>query len=89
MGEVTNISWTAHGWEEYLWWQKNDPKTLKRVNALIKDILRGGHQGLGKPKPLKHGLSQYWARRITDEHRLVYKLEAEEVLIVSCRYHYF
>lgn len=79
---------TSRGWADYLWWQTNDRKTLKRINLLINDVTRNGHQGIGKPEPLRHDLSGYWSRRITSEHRLVYNLHDDVVVIVACRYHY-
>lgn len=82
------LAWDESAWEDYLWWQTQDRKVLKRINALIRDIDRNGNEGLGKPEPLKHGLSGYWSRRITDEHRLVYKIVNGEIRIASCRYHY-
>lgn len=75
-------------WEDYLWWQRQDRKILKRINTLIADVARNGNEGIGKPEPLKYGLSGYWSRRITDEHRLVYKVADGEIRIASCRYHY-
>jgi toxin YoeB len=75
-------------WEGYLYWQSTDKKVLKRINALIKEIQRTPFEGVGKPEPLKHGLSGYWSRRINDEHRLVYKIEEGAVLIAQLRYHY-
>ncbi|MBB5806873.1 toxin YoeB [Saccharothrix ecbatanensis] len=80
--------WAAQAWDAYLWWQTEDRKVLKRVNDLIKDIRRHGNEGIGKPIPLKHGFQGYWSRRITDEHRLVYKVEGDEIRIAACRYHY-
>ena len=71
-----------------MWWQTADRRTLKRINRLIKDIARNGNEGIGKPEALKHGLSGYWSRRITDEHRLVYKVVDGEIRIAACRYHY-
>lgn len=82
------LAWDESAWEDYLWWQTQDRKVLKRINALIRDIDRNGNEGLGKPEPLKHGLSGYWSRRITDEHRLVYKIVNGEIRIASCRYHH-
>lgn len=82
------LAWDESAWEDYLWWQTQDRKVLKRINALIRDIDRNGNEELGKPEPLKHGLSGYWSRRITDEHRLVYKIVNDEIRIASCRYHY-
>lgn len=66
--------WDRNAWEDYLWWQTQDRHVLKRINTLIEDVLRHGNEGIGKPEPLKHDFVGYWARRITDEHRLVYKL---------------
>jgi toxin YoeB len=75
-------------WKDYLYWQRNDKKTLKRINLLIRDIQRVPYEGIGKPESLKHGLSCYWSRRITDEHRVVYKAEDSVILIAQLRYHY-
>jgi len=75
-------------WEDYLYWQRTDKKQLKRINTLIKDIQRSPYEGIGKPEPLKHGLSGYWSRRIDDEHRIVYKFDNDSVLIAQLRYHY-
>ena len=82
------ISWAAHGWEDYLYWQKTDKKTLKRINALIMEITRHPFEGMGSPEPLKHNWSGYWSRRIDREHRLVYKVEDGHIFIAQCRYHY-
>lgn len=75
-------------WEDYLYWQQTDKKLLKRINSLIKDIQRDPFDGIGKPEPLKHALSGYWSRRINDEHRIVYKIDKESILIAQLRYHY-
>ncbi|MFT4034923.1 MAG: Txe/YoeB family addiction module toxin [Patulibacter sp.] len=75
-------------WEDYCWWQQQDRRVLKRINVLLADIARNGNDGIGKPEPLKHGFQGYWSRRITDEHRLVYKLAGDEIRIAACRYHY-
>jgi len=75
-------------WKDYLYWQRTDKKTLKRINLLVRDIQRAPYEGIGKPEPLKHGLSGYWSRRITNEHRIVYKAEDSAVLIAQLRYHY-
>lgn len=77
-----------NAWEDYLWWQVQDRKVLKRINALIEDISRNGNEGIGKPEPVKYDFAGYWLRRITDEHRLVYKVVDSEVRIAACRYHY-
>ena len=75
-------------WEDYLYWQKTDKKILNRVNTLIKNIKREPFEGIGKPEPLKHALSGYWSRRINDEHRIVYKIYQDSLLIAQLRYHY-
>ncbi len=82
------IAWDQEAWDSYLWWQAQDKTRVKRINALIADIARNGNEGIGKPEPLRHELSGYWSRRINDEHRLVYRLDADQVTIVACRYHY-
>lgn len=82
------ISWSENAWEDYLYWQSIDKKMLKRVNILIKDIVRHPFEGVGSPEPLKHNWSGYWSRRIDREHRLVYKITETEVVIAQCRYHY-
>ena len=75
-------------WEDYLYWQQTDKKILRRINALIKEIIRAPFAGTGKPEPLKHALSGYWSRRINDEHRIVYKVQDGSVLIAQLRYRY-
>ena len=82
------LIFSQDAWDDYLHWQKTDRKLLNRVNILIRDILRSPFEGIGAPEPLKHGLTGYWSRRINDEHRLVYKVEGESVMIAQCRYHY-
>jgi toxin YoeB len=82
------ISFTSASWSDYLWLQANEQKLLKRVNLLIKDIIRTPFEGIGKPEPLKGNLSGYWSRRINTEHRLVYGISEEEITIISCRFHY-
>ena len=87
------LVWDQHAWEDYLHWQNQDRKVLKRINLLVKDIVHGTgdgtpHEGIGKPEQLKHGLHGYWSRRITDEHRLVYKVVNDELRIAACRFHY-
>ena len=79
---------SENAWEDYLFWQKNDKNKLRRINNLIKDIQRNKFTGLGKPEPLKHNLSGYWSRRINNEHRVVYKIENDAILIAQLRYHY-
>ena len=82
------LTWSLHAWEDYVYWQQNDKKLLKRINTLIKDIVRNPFDGIGDPEPLKHNWSGYWSRRISREHRLVYKIENSTVIIAQCRYHY-
>ncbi len=82
------IVFTTNSWEDYLFWQTTDKKMLKKINALIKDISREPFDGIGNPEPLKYDLAGYWSRRIDREHRLVYQVECESILIYSCRYHY-
>lgn len=82
------LVWDESAWDDYVWWQQQDRKVLKRINTLITDIQRNGNEGIGKPEPLKHGFQGYWSRRITDEHRLVYKVIDDEIRIAACRYHY-
>lgn len=82
------LCFTDHAWEDYLYWQIQDKKTLKRINLLIRDIKRTPSSGLGKPEPLKENLSEYWSRRITSEHRMVYKFNQETITIVALRFHY-
>ncbi|MBA4119029.1 MAG: Txe/YoeB family addiction module toxin [Candidatus Puniceispirillum sp.] len=78
----------AEAWEDYLFWQKTDKAILKRINALFKDMKRDPFNGSGKPEPLKYDLAGYWSRRINTEHRVVYKVANETIVIVQCRYHY-
>jgi toxin YoeB len=82
------LIWDELAWDDHLWWQTEDRKVCKRINELIKNISRNGNDGIGKPEPLKHGFQGYWSRRITDEHRLVYKIATDEIRIAACRYHY-
>ncbi len=83
-----NISFTESGWEDYLYWQTEDKKTLKRINQLLQDILRNGYEGIGKPEPLRENLSGYWSRRVDVTNRLVYRISGDVIEVVSCRYHY-
>ncbi len=75
-------------WEDYLFWQQQDRRMVERINKLIKEVQREPFAGIGKPEPLKHALAGYWSRRITDEHRMVYKIEGDSMLIAQLRYHY-
>jgi len=80
--------WDDDAWEDYVYWQTQDRKVLKRINSLLKEIDRNGNEGIGKPEALKYGFHGYWSRRITDEHRLVYRIDADGIRIAQCRYHY-
>ncbi|HOO34016.1 MAG TPA: Txe/YoeB family addiction module toxin [Thermotogota bacterium] len=82
------ISFTDEAWEDYLYWQKTDKSKLKKINELIKDIKRNPFKGLGKPEPLRFQLKGCWSRRIDYEHRLVYEYFEDEIIIISCRFHY-
>jgi toxin YoeB len=82
------LVWDSNAWDDYRWWRAQDRKALKRISLLIQDVVRDGNNGIGKPEPLKHDFAGYWSRRITDEHRLVYKVTDDEVRIAACRYHY-
>ena len=83
-----NINWNSEAWKEYVDWQSKDKKIIKKINEIIKDIQRNGNEGIGKAEPLKHELSGYWSRRITDKHRFIYKLIENEVIIIGCANHY-
>lgn len=80
--------WDEEAWEDYLYWQTQDKKTLKRINVLIKDIERNKFEGLGKPEPLKHDLSGFWSRRIDEQNRLIYRIQNDILEISQCRTHY-
>lgn len=82
------LVFTPHGWEDYQHWVQTDRATLKRVNRLIGDVLRDPFTGIGKPEQLRHVLSGAWSRRITEEHRLVYLVDGDDVVILQARYHY-
>ncbi len=85
---MSKISFTEEGWADYLYWQTQDKKTLKRINQLLQDILRNKYKGIGKPEPLRENLSGYWSRRIDDTNRLVYHITENNIEIISCRNHY-
>ena len=83
-----NLVWDESAWEDYLWWQTQDRKVLKRINVLSQEVARHGNEGIGKPEPRRHAFQGFWSRRITDEHRLVYKIVGDDIRIAACRYHY-
>ncbi|MBE5995460.1 MAG: Txe/YoeB family addiction module toxin [Paenibacillaceae bacterium] len=80
--------WDDEAWEDYLYWQTQDRKTLKRINLLIQDIDRNGYSGIGKPEPLKGNMQGYWSRRIDEVNRLVYRINGGKIEIIQCRTHY-
>lgn len=82
------LSWTDDAWDDYLYWQSQDKKTLKRINKLINETLRAPFEGIGKPEPLKENLSGFWSRRIDHTNRLVYAVDDRAITVISCRYHY-
>jgi toxin YoeB len=83
-----NIQFSSRGFEDYVYWQNFDKRILKKVTDLLRDISRNPYEGIGKPEPLKHVLSGFWSRRITDEHRLVYRVEGNVIKVAQVRYHY-
>ena len=85
---MMRITFSKNAWEDYMSWQSEDKKILKKINDLIKDIQRTPYEGMGKPEPLKYDLTGLWSRRIDREHRLVYQANENEIVIYSCRYHY-
>jgi toxin YoeB len=85
---LKQVAFTHAAWQDYVWWQTQDKKTLRRINQLIEATLRDPFDGLGKPEALRENLSGFWSRRIDDANRLVYAVEVEQIVVVSCRYHY-
>jgi toxin YoeB len=85
---LSRLVWTNSAWSDYVYWQGQDKKTLKRINTLIKDALRNPEDGIGKPEVLRENLSGCWSRRIDDVNRLVYAVEKDQLVIITCRYHY-
>ena len=82
------LIFAEQAWEDYLFWQSADPKITRRIHELIKDASRHPFEGVGKPEPLRHALAGYWSRRITQEHRMVYRVAGQDLLIAQLRYHY-
>jgi len=82
------ISFTEQSWLDYNGWEEEDKKIFKKIQRLIKETLRDPYGGIGKPEPLKSNLQGYWSKRVTDEHRFVYKIENNQLIIISCKYHY-
>ena len=82
------LSFSSRAWADYLYWQETAPKTVERINELLKDVVRNPFTGIGKPEPLKHEYKGFWSRRIDQQHRLVYRATADAILIAQCRFHY-
>lgn len=82
------LTFSSAAWEDYLYWQATDKAMVKRIHLLIKEVQREPFAGIGKPEALRHGLAGYWSRRLNDEHRMVYKVVGDSVLIAQLRYHY-
>jgi len=82
------LTFVDESWDDYLYWQKNDKKMLKRINDLLKDISRNSYDGIGKPEALKYKYQGFWSRRIDGEHRLIYQVNDDDILIAKCRFHY-
>jgi len=82
------LCWTDEAWKDYVWWQTQDKKTLKRINKLIQETMRAPFEGIGKPESLRENLSGFWSRRIDDSNRLVYAVDEKRLTVISCRYHY-
>lgn len=85
---ISRLTWTLASWDDYVYWQGQDRKTLKRINQLIQATMRQPFEGIGKPEPLKENLAGYWSRRIDETNRLVYCVNAGDLVIIACRYHY-
>ena len=82
------LTWLPGGWADYLHWQEQNRRTLHRINEVIRDALRNPFAGIGKPEPLRGNLKGWWSRRITQEHRLVYRIENDTLIVMQCRFHY-
>ena len=85
---IRSIEWDIDAWDDYIYWQSQDQKTLRRINSLIKDIRRNPFEGIGKVEPLKENLTGLWSRRIDETNRIVYAVEENKIVILSCRNHY-
>lgn len=85
---MRNILFTTNAWEDYLYWQTQDKKTLRRINDLIKDAQRSPFEGIGKPEPLRGNLTGFWSRRIDETNRLVYAVSNADISVIACRHHY-
>ena len=83
-----DLAFRPQGFEDYLYWQNQDRKTLQRINRLLTDILRNPYDGIGNPEPLRHEFQGFWSRRIDEEHRLIYAVEENRIVVLACRFHY-
>ena len=83
-----NLVFSAKAWQDYLWFQENEPKQVKKINRLLEECLRHPFEGIGKPEALKYDYAGFWSRRINDEHRMVYQVRGEQLYIAACRFHY-
>ncbi len=88
MPKIERLAWTAAAWEDYVYWQSQDRRQLRRINQLIEACLRDPFDGIGKPEPLRENLAGCWSRRIDEEHRLVYRLDGDQLVILACKYHH-
>lgn len=84
----SRLTFTAAAWQDYVYWETQDRKTLRRVNALLDDAMRHPFSGIGKPEALRENLRSFWSRRIDDTHRLVYAVKEQDLVVIACRYHY-
>ena len=85
---MSNIVFSERAWQEYIYWQTQDKKTLKRINSILQDIIRNGYEGIAKPEPLKENLSGFWSRRIDEANRIVYRISEDKIEIIQCKGHY-
>ena len=85
---MSRLVFTPHGWEDYCYWQTRDKKVLQRLNRLLTDTIRNPTDGIGKPEPLRHVLAGAWSRRIDEEHRLVYLIDGDDIVVLQARFHY-
>ncbi len=85
---MSNLVFSERAWQEYLYWQTQDKKTLKKINSILQDIIRNGNEGIGKPEPLKENLTGFWSRRIDETNRIVYRISENQIEIIQCKGHY-
>lgn len=85
---MNSLSFLSDAWQDYLYWQNQDKRTLKRINQILQDIIRNGYEGIGKPEPLRHDFQGFWSRRIDENNRIVYRIDGEKIMIAQCGSHY-